>query len=207
MNRRPKKLIGPSLVSQSAPGIEWRDYERIEPGTYPAYCRWAKHYRDPGFKRWTCLIRFDVLSGNLMEVRARVPFWINLGARAKPHAGRRGKYLKEWARANGGPPTRRDRLSPNVFTGRMAFIEIGDTKGDAPYSVVRKIVSWETGAAGVTQSSSHTVKEGRVKGMRTNGLWGMIVKRICFGVARGCGGLAPEAPRHIVRSIEGGVMV
>jgi hypothetical protein len=135
----------------------------MEPGVYPAYCRWAKHYRDPGFKRWTCLVLFEVLSGDLVRVVAHVPFWMNLGARDKPQAGRRRRYFKEWVRANGQPPTRQDRLSPKVFTGRIAHIEIGDTKGDAPYSVVRKIVSWETGSLRVTQSASHTVKDGSAK--------------------------------------------
>jgi len=161
MTRARQRRPGPVLVPQSEPEIQWRDYDRIEPGIYPAYCRWGKHYRDPGFKRWTCLLRFDVLSDDLMRVLARVPLWMNLGARDKPHAGRRKRYFKEWVRANGEPPARRDRLSPKVFTGRMARIEIGDTQGEAPYSVVRKIVSWETGAARVTQSASHTVKEGK----------------------------------------------
>ena len=161
MTRAPQRQLGPMLVSQSEPAIQWRDYDRIAPGIYPAYCRFAKHYRDPGFKRWTCLVRFDVFSADLTRVLACVPFWMNLGARDKPHAGRRKRYFKEWVRANGEPPARQDRLSPKVFTGRMARIELGDTKGDAPYSVVRKIVSWETGSARVTQSSSHTVKEGK----------------------------------------------
>lgn len=55
---------------------------------------------------------------------------------------------------------RRDRLSPEIFRRRIARVEVADTKGDAPYSKVEKIISWETGAGGVTQSSSHTVKEG-----------------------------------------------
>jgi hypothetical protein len=43
----------------------------------------------------------------------------------------------------------------------MVRVEIADTKGEVPYSVVRKIVSWETGPiSGVTQSASHTVKDG-----------------------------------------------
>jgi hypothetical protein len=160
MTRAPQRQLGPVFVAHSEPEIQWRDYDRIERGVYPAYCLWAKHYRDPGFKRWTCLLRFDVLSDDLLRVLACVPFWMNLGARDKPHAGRRKKYFQEWVRANGEPPTRGDRLSPRVFTGRMTHIEIGDTKGDAPYSVVRKILSWETGGLRVTQSSSHTVKEG-----------------------------------------------
>jgi len=139
------KQFGPVLLSHTEPAIEWRDYDRVEPGIYPAYCRWAKHYKDPGFKRWTCLLRFDLLSADLLRVLACVPFWMNLGAGEKPNAGRRKRYFLEWVRANYGPPMRSDRLSPKVFTGRMAQVEIGDTKGDAPYSVVRKILSWKTG--------------------------------------------------------------
>ncbi len=32
--------------------IEWKDYPRIPPGEYRAYCKWGKQYRDPGFRRW-----------------------------------------------------------------------------------------------------------------------------------------------------------
>jgi len=85
MTRGPQRQHGPVLVPQSEPEIQWRDYDRIEPGIYLAHCRWAKHYRDPGFKRWTCLLRFDVLSDDLMRVLARVPFWMNLGTRDRPH--------------------------------------------------------------------------------------------------------------------------
>jgi hypothetical protein len=144
---KPKQL-GPMLVSRTEPEIQWRDYDRIKPGVYPAYCRWARHYRDPGLKRWTCLARFDVLSHDLVRVLARVPWWLNLGEREKPHASRRGKYLKEWVRANGGPPMRGDRLSPKVFCHRMARVEVGDTdanRSPVPYSVVKKIIEWETG--------------------------------------------------------------
>ncbi len=160
MNEKPLRRLRPLLVPQSETEIQWRYYDRIKPGVYPAYCRWAKHYRDPGFKRWTCLLRFDVLSGDRLRVIAQVPFWINLGAQDKPHAGRRSRYFKEWVRANGEPPTRQDRLSPRVFPRRMSQVEIGDTKGDAPYSVVRNIVSWETGPRRVPQSANHTVKGG-----------------------------------------------
>jgi hypothetical protein len=157
MTQKPQRQLGPILVPQTDPAILWRDYDRIVPGIYPAYCRWAKHYLDPGFNRWTCLLRFDVLSDDLMRVLATVPFWMNLGARDKPHAGRRKRYFKEWVRANGEPPARQDRLSPRVFTRRMARIEVGDTKSDAPYSVVRKILSWETGlASGHSVSKSHS---------------------------------------------------
>ena len=125
--------------------IEWRDYPRIPPGEYRAYCKWGKQYRDPGFKRWMCLLRWDVLTNDLVRVVASVPQWFPLGSHEKPRASRRGKYLPEWIRANGGPPSRRDRLSPGVFVYRMARVEIDDTEGPAPYSVVRRIIEWETG--------------------------------------------------------------
>jgi hypothetical protein len=145
MTQKPQRQLGPVLMKQVEPEIRWGDYDRIEPGVYSAYCRWAKPYRDPGLRRWTCLLRFDVLSADLTRVIARVPMWMNLGERKRPHAGRRSSYFKQWIRANGGPPARHDRLSPTVFTRRMAQVEIADTKGEVPYSKVRKILAWETG--------------------------------------------------------------
>jgi hypothetical protein len=137
--------------------IEWSDYPRIAPGIYLAYCVWAKWYRDPGFKRWTCLLRFDVLSNEGLTVVARVPWWLDLGNGDKPHAGRRGRYFSVWILANGAAPTRGDRLSPSVFLHRMARVEIGDTACGVPYSVVRKILSWESGSVrGHFVSKSHS---------------------------------------------------
>lgn len=141
---------------QPNPGIGWRDYPLIVDGEYSAYCKWAKQYRDPGFRRWVCILRWDVLSEDRLTVIATVPCWLPLGDRDQPHASRRGKYLHEWVRANGGPPIRGDRLSPRVFVHRIARVEIGTTdslKSPVPYSVVRKIVSWETGQS-VTKSHS-----------------------------------------------------
>jgi hypothetical protein len=106
-----------------------------------------------------CFIRWDVLTDEL-ELIARVPLWWNLGDGENPRAGRRSKYFKEWVRANGGPPRRGDRLFPNVFRQRMAKVEVGDTdpsKSAAPYSVVRKIIEWETGAwPGHSVNQSHS---------------------------------------------------
>ena len=140
--------------------IEWRAYARIPPGEYFANCYWAKRYRDPGMKRWTCLLRWDVLSGDLLNTIARcVPLWFALGDGDKPRASRRGKYLPEWVRANGGPPGRGDRLSPNVFTRRVARVEVGDTGSLIPYSVVKRIIHWETGPA--CHSVSKSTSQGR----------------------------------------------
>ncbi len=94
----------------------------LPPASIRAYCKWGKQYRDPGFRRWLCLLRWDVLTDDLVRVIALRPSVVPLGSRDKPHASRRGKYLPEWIRANGGPPARRDRLSPEcLFTGWRAW--------------------------------------------------------------------------------------
>jgi len=140
--------------------IDWVAYPRIAPGEYFANCYWAKRYKDPGMRRWTCLLRWDVLSDDLLNTIAKcIPLWFALGDADKPRASRRGKYLREWARANGGPPERGDRLSPHVFTRRIARVEIGDTDSPAPYSVVKRIIRWETRTS-VIRSSSPPVKAG-----------------------------------------------
>jgi hypothetical protein len=140
-----------------SPAIEWNEYPRIPPGEYVAYCAWAGKYHDPVFKRWTCLLRFDVLHENQMDVIARIPMWLSLGNGEQPRAPRRSNYLKEWVEANCGPPTRGDRLSPQVFVHRIARVEVGDTtKGPVPYSVAKKILRWETGKSGHSISKSHS---------------------------------------------------
>jgi len=150
-------------VAQRTDEIEWADYPRIMPGEYTAYCSSATNYYDAAFKRWTCILRFNVLCDN-GDLRACIPMWLSLGTSNKPRAGRRGKYFPEWIRANGGAPTRGDRLSPRIFRRRFARVEVGDTtRGPAPYSVVKKILFWETGG-GVTQSGSQPVNDGKREG-------------------------------------------
>jgi hypothetical protein len=157
MSQRPA-TVHPVPVDDA---IEWRPYLRIAPGEYFANCYWAKRYHDPGMRRWTCLLRWDVLSDNLLTTIAqRIPLWFALGDGDKPHASRRGKYLREWVRANGGPPGRGDRLSPNVFTRRIARVQIGDTNSPVPYSVVKRILQWETGAS-LCHSVSESTSQGR----------------------------------------------
>jgi hypothetical protein len=171
MKMPPKSKKGPARERRAEPEIEWRDYPLIQSREYPAYCRWAKRYRDPAFRRWTCLLRWDVLTDDLLTVIASVPMWLSLGSREGPWASRRGNYLKEWVRANGGPPKRGDRVSPRVFTQRMARVEVGDTnpeKSPVPYSVVRRIVSWETGApSGISVNQSHSQGQQHSKGSDT----------------------------------------
>jgi hypothetical protein len=154
------KPAKPHLVAAND-AIEWKAYPRLEPGEYLANCYWAKRYRDPGMRRWTCLLRWDVLADDLQSTIAKcIPLWFALGDGEKPRASRRGNYLREWVRANGHPPGRGDRLSPNVFTQRIARVEIGDTNSAVPYSVVKKILRWETGTP-LCHSVSKSTSQGR----------------------------------------------
>jgi hypothetical protein len=138
------------------PEISWTFRARIDPGEYPAYCRSATVYRDGQFKRWVCAVQFDVLDASLTRVIARLTWYINLGARDKPHAGRRGNYWSAWTKANGGQPKRNDRLSPSVFKHRHARVTVQDTckthrqkaiSSDESYSVIRDVVEWQTGGS------------------------------------------------------------
>jgi hypothetical protein len=135
------------------PAVTWSNYPRINPGEYQAYCRFAKWYRDPTYKRWTCIIQFEVVAENMIDSLGVIPMWLNGGDGEEPSAPRRSRYFPEWVKANGEPPIREDRMSPRVFTQRMARVRVGDTKGPAPYSVVREILEWHTGQA-VNQSHS-----------------------------------------------------
>ena len=148
-----RKRLGPQLVNENEPAVDWPEYPRIEPGNYPAYCKRGHWYWEPGFKRWTCILLFDISTRNLQSSLGTIPMWLNGGNGNKPQAGRRTRYLREWVKANGGPPLRKDRLSPLVFSRRMAIVQVSDTKGPVPYSVVRQIVEWSTGQA-VNQSHS-----------------------------------------------------
>lgn len=156
-----QKNLRPVLMHHAEVEIEWTAYPRVAPGQYPAYCRWAKKYYDPGFRRWVCLLVFDILSEDLLRVIASVPMWLALGTDSKPRASLRGKYLNLWVRANGEPPHRGDRLSPNVFGRRMARVDVGDTdpkKSPVPHSVVREVLHWETGVVEFNRSTFHTIK-------------------------------------------------
>jgi hypothetical protein len=140
--------------TRTEPEITWNHTPRIDPGQYRAFARSAKVYRDPQFKRWVCAVHFDVLSEDLVTVRARLTWFLNLGNAESPHAGRRGIYRGAWIIANGRQPKRSDRLSPRVFTNRYAVVLVGDTTKDfkqssvgedAAYSVVRNVLRWDNG--------------------------------------------------------------
>jgi hypothetical protein len=156
--RRKERATSPpgelQIVSRGQPAVEWRNYPRIQPGDYSAYCRKARWYWEPGYKRWTCLLLFDVFRDDSQLSLGTIPMWMNGGDGTRPKAGRRSLYLAEWVRANGGPPARNDRLPAGVFARRVARVSVADTnRGILPYSVVRQILEWSTGTP-VNQSHS-----------------------------------------------------
>jgi len=166
-------------IPNPEPEIDWSDYLRFEPSTYRAYCRRAKPYYDRRFKRWTCLLLFDVVDASLNVIGHSVPMWLNLGPSDRPHAARSGRYFKEWILANGGPPKRKDRVSHKLFERRYAVVRICDTKGPAPYSKVDAIISWETGASSGSISQSVTQSsKGPVKPLDHNALQELNVKSL-----------------------------
>jgi hypothetical protein len=154
MDAFPKKQGGPAKHRRVEPEIEWKYQPRIAPGEYPGYTRTASIYRDGQFKRWVCAVQVDVLRSDLTTLLARLTWFLNLGKGEKPHATRRKNYWLEWVRANNAPPTRKDRLSPNVFTKRYASVVVADTTktfkqasvtAEGAYSVIRGVVRWESG--------------------------------------------------------------
>lgn len=151
LHRHPRVV---AAKRRAEPEVGFLYVPRLEPGTYRAYCRSARVYRDRVFQRWICTIQFDVLAENSDEVLGRLTWFLNLGNRGRPNASRRSRYWAAWVKANGCPPQRRDRLSPRVFAGRMALVEVGDTTKNAKqspvsgadsYSVVRDVKEWYTG--------------------------------------------------------------
>jgi hypothetical protein len=162
-----REIISRSMKRKTCDdAVEWKDYPRIPSGEYAAYCAWGRKYRDPAFRRWTFLLRFDVFRDGLIEVIARLPMWLSLGSGETPRASRRGKYLKEWVRANGGPPLRGDRLASKVFVDRMCRVEVGDTlHGPVPYSIVKKVLTWDTGG-NLGNSVSNVTQSGGKGGKR-----------------------------------------
>ena len=148
-------------MSKHSPDVGCTMGTRLEPGTYSAYCARADVYFERFYKRWVCLLQFDVTDASGFNVLGRIPRWFNLGKRDKPHIGRRSEYFKAWVKANdGNPPKRANRLSPAVFLKRVAKVQIADVGTELPYSVAREILSWETGISGINQSNNQPINIG-----------------------------------------------
>jgi hypothetical protein len=146
---QPRRVI--AFPSASEPEVTFRTYDRIAPGTYPAYSRSSRIYLDPQFHRWQCLIHFDVLDDALTTTIAQLTWFLNLGCKEKPHAGTRSNYRAAWCLANGGKQPRAGRMSAKIFLHRHATVEVKDPaprNGIEPaYSKIERVISWNTGAS------------------------------------------------------------
>jgi hypothetical protein len=186
----PRKLV----VQIDETAAAWDEYDKVSPGVYPAYCKFVKTYKNPMFKRWVCLIKFELFPKNSTALSgddpvATVAMFLSLGSGEKPKAGKCSKYWENWTLANGGPPQRGDRLGNWVFLDRAATVEVENTgkqitpsdknrlrDAESPYSVVRRVLSWDTGlnrkgfppcrVERVTHSISHHLPEGSLGGLR-----------------------------------------
>lgn len=58
-----KRAEGPEI---NDPRVTWRYNPRLEPGIYRGYARSSKIYRDRIFKRWVCIVNFDLLEGSVL---------------------------------------------------------------------------------------------------------------------------------------------
>ncbi len=138
------------------PEIASRSYDRIPPGEYSAFCRSVSVYRDSAWRRWLCASQWDIVDVSRTNTLAQLTKFFNLGESKNPKAtSRRSNYWRAWVDANGGrPPTRGQKMSPNIFLRRFARVTVIDVEKDfnghalsgaEVYSVISRIVTWETG--------------------------------------------------------------
>ncbi len=122
----------PFLIRQPQYELEvaWRPRDHIAPGEYPAFSRHSKIFWDGMYKRWVCLVNFDILDDHLSAI-AKLGWFSNLGKGDKPHAGHRSKFWAAWILANSGRnPKRIDRLTASIFPNRHAVVLVRDVERD-----------------------------------------------------------------------------
>ena len=146
----PLPMPGPEPTRESAPVCEGDPYPLFEPGKYEAQGVQACLYRDPQFRRWTVLIRFQLLANGGVASVGQACGFFNLGQGEMPRAGRRSRYWRAWVIANGAQPRKRQVLSPRVFKGKIFEVEIDTVKHGqdgrkhpiaAQYSTVKEILA------------------------------------------------------------------
>jgi hypothetical protein len=128
---------------------------RPRTGGVPCDLRKDSHLLRQVIQALGCAVQFQLLANTpAMERIARVTWFLNLGRKEKPRAGRRSRYWVEWLRASGGLPRREDRISPRVFCNRLALVRVVNTsktfnsahvEPGVAYSVVRDVLEWRTG--------------------------------------------------------------
>ena len=149
MNQRPPDSTDEQHDRENpddfAPVWQGTQYARYKPGTYEAECVRAKVYFDQPFRRYVCRLDF-----RLLGTRNPVCAFLNLGRdKRRSETGRRSRYYTAWCIASGGVPRKAQKLTRNVFNGRIFEVDVGDVMKrhdgtehtpDGVYSVVRKIL-------------------------------------------------------------------
>jgi len=148
-----RELPALHLVRENEPAVEWADYPRLEPGDYPAYCKRAKWYWEPGFKRWTCILLFDVLRKSSQNIAWNRSDVVQRRCRKEAKGGEADALLPRMGESQRQPAGPQGSFVPSVFVRRMAQVRVADTSGPIPYSVVRQILEWSTGTP---VNSSHS---------------------------------------------------
>lgn len=136
--------------ARRAPALTWEgiSYVRVPEGRYQAVAtRWQGPEWVLAYSRWSLLVEFELLNDG-----SRVCTFYNFGEdRGKPKIFQKGRYRKEWTRANGDSPRKGEDMTPNIFLdGQVFIVEVRDCRRDAKerakadaevYSVVSEIVS------------------------------------------------------------------
>ena len=136
------------------PAIEWKEYPRIVPGEYRAFCKWGKQYRDPGFKKWLCQLKWDVFTENLVPL-AVLPMFYSLGDSEKP----RNPAGVGICRIGFERMEHHQHAEIAFSLASSCIASLGwrcGIESAAPYSVVCKIVEWETGSPRHSVNKSHS---------------------------------------------------
>jgi len=147
--RQKAEPVPVSEPEECGPVCEENPYPLLQAGKYEAQCVHSCLYRDLQFRRWTALLRFQLLASGSLTSLGPVCAFLNLGNREKSKAGRRSRYWRAWVIANGEQPRKRQVLSPRVFKGKIFEVEIGTVKRAhdgrehpvaAQYSTVKEIL-------------------------------------------------------------------
>jgi hypothetical protein len=141
MSRATKDLE--SDGDEHSPICDENTYPRVPQGRYQARCTAVKLYRDPRFG-WKIRLEFFLIS-NFTYVYG----FYNGGHKDHPRFGRGSRYRRDWSMVNGGPPKKRQRLTPRIFLDKIFEVQVGDTRrtfdgkkhfeGDV-YSTVKAII-------------------------------------------------------------------
>jgi hypothetical protein len=109
----------------------WEGVElpRVSPGEYQATCTgWQGPEFVRAFQRWSLRLEFALLDDG-----TRVSAFYNLGSDpARPRPGRRSRFYAAWSQANGEPPCKGQRMTPETFTepGLFYTLQVADAVKD-----------------------------------------------------------------------------